>query len=174
MDASVNRPFLGAFPFRWWDWVVLGDCSPRTPTDPSVRSLTHSAPLVFVFDTFVVGVFSWQCGSVALCGAIGSGLIEGACKNLVGRRLKQTGAPWRLSRANRMATICTTNVQNSVKSSRCFRVVYRARSVNQGRSGSIPGLRHGLCELQRRGLCKFPPLVFLPLCGRIPPDLMGV
>ena len=37
---------------------------------------------------------------------IGSGLIEGACKNLVGRRLKQTGACWRLARANRMAVIC--------------------------------------------------------------------
>lgn len=39
--------------------------------------------------------------------AIGSGLIEGACKNLVGRRLKQTGACWRLERANRMALICS-------------------------------------------------------------------
>jgi hypothetical protein len=38
---------------------------------------------------------------------IGSGLIEGACKNLVGRRLKQTGACWRLERANRMALLCS-------------------------------------------------------------------
>jgi hypothetical protein len=37
---------------------------------------------------------------------IGSGLIEGACKNLVGRRLKQTGACWRLERANRIAVLC--------------------------------------------------------------------
>jgi hypothetical protein len=28
--------------------------------------------------------------------AIGSGVVEGMCKNLVGRRLKQTGACWRL------------------------------------------------------------------------------
>jgi hypothetical protein len=35
-----------------------------------------------------------------------SGLREGACKNLVGRRLKQTGACWRKPRANRMAIIC--------------------------------------------------------------------
>ena len=42
-----------------------------------------------------------ECGRV-----IGSGLIEGACKNLVGKRLKQTGACWRLARANRMAVIC--------------------------------------------------------------------
>jgi hypothetical protein len=40
--------------------------------------------------------------------AIGSGLIEGACKNLVGKRLKQTGACWRLQRANRIAILCAT------------------------------------------------------------------
>jgi len=38
---------------------------------------------------------------------IGSGQVEGACKNLVGRRLKQTGACWRLERANRMLLICS-------------------------------------------------------------------
>jgi hypothetical protein len=37
--------------------------------------------------------------------AIGSGLIEGACKNLIGKRLKQTGACWRLTRANKIALI---------------------------------------------------------------------
>ena len=38
--------------------------------------------------------------------SIGSGLIEGACKNLVKRRLRQTGACWRVQRANRIAVIC--------------------------------------------------------------------
>ena len=38
--------------------------------------------------------------------AIGSGLIEGVCKNLVGRRWKQTGACWRVERANRIAVLC--------------------------------------------------------------------
>jgi hypothetical protein len=38
--------------------------------------------------------------------AIGSGLVEGACKQVVGRRLKQTGARWRVRRAERMATLC--------------------------------------------------------------------
>ena len=42
---------------------------------------------------------------LALGRAIGSGLIEGACKNLVGRRLKQTGACWRRERANRIANL---------------------------------------------------------------------
>jgi hypothetical protein len=41
------------------------------------------------------------------CGqSIGSGLVEGACKQVIGRRMKQTGARWRVRRANRMATLC--------------------------------------------------------------------
>ena len=39
--------------------------------------------------------------------SIGSGQIEGACKNLIGRRLKQTSARWRIQRANRMAGLCS-------------------------------------------------------------------
>jgi len=38
--------------------------------------------------------------------AIGSGQVEGACKHMIGRRLKQTGARWQVSRANRMAILC--------------------------------------------------------------------
>jgi hypothetical protein len=38
--------------------------------------------------------------------SIGSGLVEGACKQVIGRRMKQTGARWRVRRANRMATLC--------------------------------------------------------------------
>ena len=38
---------------------------------------------------------------------IGSGQVEGACKNLIGKRLKQTWAEWKVDRLNRMATICT-------------------------------------------------------------------
>jgi len=33
--------------------------------------------------------------------------IEGACKDLAGRRLKQTGACWRVEQANRIAVIST-------------------------------------------------------------------
>jgi hypothetical protein len=47
--------------------------------------------------------------------SIGSGQVEGACKNLVGRRLKQTGACWRLERANRMAVICALLYANQWK-----------------------------------------------------------
>jgi len=38
--------------------------------------------------------------------SIGSGLIEGACKSMVGKRLKQTGACWQVPRLNRMTVIC--------------------------------------------------------------------
>ncbi len=40
--------------------------------------------------------------------SIGSGLVEGACKQVIGRRMKPTGARWRIRRANRMATLCCT------------------------------------------------------------------
>jgi len=39
---------------------------------------------------------------------IGSGLVEGGCKQIIGRRLKQTGARWRPKNANHMATLCST------------------------------------------------------------------
>jgi len=39
--------------------------------------------------------------------SIGSGQVEGACKNLIGRRLKQTGARWRVRRVNRRAGLCS-------------------------------------------------------------------
>ena len=38
--------------------------------------------------------------------SIGSGQVEGACKNMIGRRLKQTGARWRVRRVNRMVGLC--------------------------------------------------------------------
>jgi hypothetical protein len=38
--------------------------------------------------------------------SIGSGMVEGAAKNLVGRRLKQTGARWRVENVNKMAQLC--------------------------------------------------------------------
>ena len=39
--------------------------------------------------------------------SIGSGQVEGACKNLIGKRLKQTGAKWRVRRVNNMGTLCS-------------------------------------------------------------------
>ena len=41
------------------------------------------------------------------CGEpIGSGLIEGACKQVIGKRMKQTGARWTVPNANRRAELC--------------------------------------------------------------------
>jgi hypothetical protein len=37
---------------------------------------------------------------------ISSGLVEGACKQVVCRPLRQTGARWKVHRAERMATLC--------------------------------------------------------------------
>ena len=37
---------------------------------------------------------------------IGSGMVEGACKTVVGRRLKCNGARWKVPNANRMAALC--------------------------------------------------------------------
>jgi len=45
-------------------------------------------------------------GRLALGQSIGSGMVEGACKQVIGKRMKQTGARWRVRRANRMATLC--------------------------------------------------------------------
>jgi hypothetical protein len=39
--------------------------------------------------------------------SIGSGQVEGACKNLIGRRLKANSARWRIRRVNRMAGLCS-------------------------------------------------------------------
>jgi hypothetical protein len=45
-------------------------------------------------------------GRLAAGQSIGSGQIEGACKTVVGRRLKQTGARWLLGHAERLTTLC--------------------------------------------------------------------
>ena len=44
--------------------------------------------------------------------SIGSGLVEGACKQVIGRRLKQTGARWRVRRVERMAALCAVQASD--------------------------------------------------------------
>lgn len=44
--------------------------------------------------------------------SIGSGQIEGACKNLIGKRLKANAAKWRVRRVNRMAGLCSIMYTN--------------------------------------------------------------
>ena len=41
--------------------------------------------------------------------SIGSGMVEGAAKNMIGKRLKQTGARWKVANANKMAELCCLN-----------------------------------------------------------------
>jgi hypothetical protein len=41
--------------------------------------------------------------------SIGSGMVEGAAKNMIGKRLKQTGARWKVENANKMAELCCLN-----------------------------------------------------------------
>jgi hypothetical protein len=45
---------------------------------------------------------------------IGSGLIEGACKQMIGRRMKQTGAQWDVDNANRMSFLCSLAYADSL------------------------------------------------------------
>jgi hypothetical protein len=45
---------------------------------------------------------------------IGSGQIEGACKQLIGRRMKQTGAQWVVRNANRMALLCSVDYADAL------------------------------------------------------------
>ena len=47
--------------------------------------------------------------------SIGSGQIEGACKNLIGKRLKANAARWRVRRVNRMAGLCSIMYTNHWK-----------------------------------------------------------
>jgi hypothetical protein len=60
----------------------------------------------------LTGYFAGQTGRLNYCHrlytgqSIGSGMVEGAAKNLIGRRLKQTGARWRADNANAMAELC--------------------------------------------------------------------
>ncbi len=45
-------------------------------------------------------------GRLAEGRSIGSGMVEGACKTAIGKRLKQTGARWKVRRLERMASLC--------------------------------------------------------------------
>jgi hypothetical protein len=45
--------------------------------------------------------------------AIGSGMVEGAAKNLIGKRMKQTGARWVVSNADAMASLCSLSYSDN-------------------------------------------------------------
>ncbi len=51
-------------------------------------------------------------GRLAAGQSIGSGVVEGACKQVIGRRLKQTGARWKVRRVERMAALCAVQASD--------------------------------------------------------------
>ena len=67
----------------------------------------------------VIGYFSKQTGRMNYCArlyagqVIGSGMVEGACKNLIGKRLKQTAARWKLANVQKMAVVCCCSYSDS-------------------------------------------------------------
>jgi hypothetical protein len=76
-------------------------------TRAGVRSARKRAALAGL-----AGYFAGQAGHLGYAArlaagrSIGSGLVEGACKQVIGRRLKQTGARWRVRRVERIAALC--------------------------------------------------------------------
>ena len=60
----------------------------------------------------LTGYFAAHTGRLNYCHrlytgrSIGSGMVEGAAKNLIGKRLKQTGARWVVDNVNAMADLC--------------------------------------------------------------------
>jgi hypothetical protein len=60
----------------------------------------------------LLGYFSKHTDRLSYCArlyageAIGSGMVEGACKNVIGKRLKQTAARWKLDNVQKMAVLC--------------------------------------------------------------------
>ncbi len=76
---------------------------------PAARSVARREALADVARYFARrAAYLGYAARLALGQSIGSGLVEGACKQVIGRRMKQTGARWRVRRANRMATLCCT------------------------------------------------------------------
>jgi hypothetical protein len=67
----------------------------------------------------LLGYFSKQTGRLNYWArlyagqAIGSGLVEGACKNMIGKRLKQTAARWKLEDVQPMAVLCCCTYSDS-------------------------------------------------------------
>jgi hypothetical protein len=51
----------------------------------------------------------WPTERLAEGRVIGSGQVEGACKSMVGIRLKQTNARWNVDRLNEMLVLCSVH-----------------------------------------------------------------
>ncbi len=86
----------------WYGWCeVAGEVLAAGDT-PAVREAVEAATGYLAGHTEHLGYFK----RLARGQSIGSGMVEGACKQVIGRRLKQTGARWMVDRLNRMAELC--------------------------------------------------------------------
>lgn len=67
----------------------------------------------------LIGYFSKHTDRMNYCArlnagkTIGTGMVEGACKNLIGKRLKQTKARWVVENVERMAVLCCSHYSDS-------------------------------------------------------------
>ena len=116
IDAAAKRRFgEGAAATEWLDrgrglllsdgWAGLCDHLGQTlATDngPDGRAALDELTSDFAAHT---GRLNY-CHRLYTGQSIGSGMVEGAAKNLIGRRLKQTGARWDVGNVNNMAQLC--------------------------------------------------------------------
>jgi hypothetical protein len=116
IDTAAKRRFgEGAAATEWLDrgrslllsdgWAGLCDHLGQTlATDNSPDGRAALDELTSYFATHTERLN--YCHRLYTGQSIGSGMVEGAAKNLIGRRLKQTGARWEVGNVNKMAQLC--------------------------------------------------------------------
>jgi len=116
IDAAAKRRFSDATAAAGWldrgrelllsdGWAGLCDHLGQTLTtdnSPDGRAALDELTSYFAAHTGRVN----YCHRLYTGQSIGSGMVEGAAKNLIGRRLKQTGARWDVGNVNNMAQLC--------------------------------------------------------------------
>jgi hypothetical protein len=116
--ADASRHLFGTGTSEATEWfergrgLLLSDgwaglCDHLGPTLASAHGEDGRKPLDELTSYFAVhsGRLNY-CHRLHTGQSIGSGMVEGAAKNLVGRRLKQTGARWEVENVNKMADLC--------------------------------------------------------------------
>jgi hypothetical protein len=102
--------------YRWWyntmkSDLLDGGVAPlldRVQTMAQLEQLDKNKETLRVLENYLIfhsGRMNYR-ERLAAGLSIGSGQVEGACKNLIGARLKQTGAKWKRNRVDRMAKLC--------------------------------------------------------------------
>ncbi len=83
---------------------LLAELAAERRTQRSSRQRTALTQLLNYLEPNVEGL--WYRARLAAGLPIGSGLIEGAGKTIVGRRLKHGGARWLVPRVENLAALC--------------------------------------------------------------------